>query len=114
MSKQGTKRRFTITQADIDLGIPRSSWACAIVQTMQREFPGVEPSVVPIQTSDAVIVGHEVRLYEYDGNIQPQPRLVGQYRLSGNASKWIHKFDTGRDVTPATFEMTSIREERIT
>ena len=40
--------------------------------------------------------------------------LVGQYRLSGNASKWIHKFDTERDVTPATFEMTSIRKETST
>ena len=97
-----TKKRVTIIEEDIELGIPRTSWACAIVMALQREYPALEPSVVPVNG------GHEVRMYGYIGTIDPAPQLQSQYRLSKNASKWIHKFDKQGVGVPATFEMTLI------
>ena len=94
------KRRFTITIEDIELGIPRTSWACAISQVMHREYPGLVPEVVP------VIGGHEIRLYEYVGSIQPVAELRHQFRISGNGSRWIRRYDQQGVGQPATFEMT--------
>ena len=46
--------------------------------------------------------------FNFNGTLDPQPQLVGHYRLSGNASKWISKFDHQGVGVPATFEMTSL------
>jgi hypothetical protein len=101
------KLRVTITQEDIDLGMPRTSWACAVSYALQRMFPQYEISVIP------QMGGHVVLLYEMQGSIQPDHVLVARYQLSANASKWINKFDhqehgPGKDIEPATFEMTLI------
>ena len=98
------KVRFSISQSDIDLGIPRKSWACAVAMALRDVFPTLEVSVVPH------LEGHQVLLYQMQGNIQPEEMLVARYELSNNASKWVRRFDRGKTpVAPATFEMTLIQ-----
>ncbi len=97
------KVRFSITQDNIDLGLPRASWGCAIAMALRDKFPKLEISVVP-RGSDH----HQVLLYEVQGGIQPQDMLVARYDLSGNASRWVRRFDNDKGVEPATFEMTLV------
>lgn len=103
MAEMAKRVRFSISQEDIDLGIPRTSWACAIAMALRDQFPTLEISVVPR------LDGHQVLLYEVQGDLQPEEMLVARYDLSANASKWVRQFDRAKTpVEPATFEMTLV------
>jgi hypothetical protein len=101
------KRRITITQEDIDLGIPRTSYACAVVMALRREYPLLEPAVVPFM--EGVEVRHRVHLFDIETHHIEEFHVLKQtFLLSKNATKAIVNYDHKEVMSPATFEMTEI------
>lgn len=81
--------KLSITQADIDTGVPRDPCCCPIARAMHRTFHG-----------RAVRVSNVIQVY-----INSEDKDYQWYRLSEDARLFIRTFDNGGIVYPFDMEL---------